>query len=240
MGFPAQNDLESVSNSIQTLTGLPNCCGIIDCARFKIDEENGSKSQEESIAAQIVVDSSSRILSIVAGFNGNKSDSRILKSSTLYKDIEGSYLLNSQPIDINGVSIPQYLIGDEGYPLLPWLLVPFVDPQAKSSEENFNSALSLMRVSLLRTIASLKSWGVLSRPIEAEFKTAVAYIGACSILHNALLMREDYSALHDGLNDYSVYDERSHNYRETSLEDNLVEKKAFEIRSALATKARNP
>ena len=51
-------------------------------------------SQEDSISAQIVVDSSSRILSIVARFRGDRNDSRILKISTLYKDIEGVRLQN--------------------------------------------------------------------------------------------------------------------------------------------------
>lgn len=201
----------------------------------------GPNPREEScyMAAQIVVDSSSRILSIVAGYNGSKPNSCILKSSSLYKDIEGKCLLNSQPTDVNDVSIPQYLVGDGGYPLLPWLLVPFVNPLNDSSKENFNSVIRLMRVPVLRTIASLKNWGVLSRGVDAEFKTAVAYVGACSILHNALLLREDYTSLCDELSDSSCYDERSHYHMDTSLEEDVTEKKASVIRSALATVARN-
>ncbi|KAA8545856.1 hypothetical protein F0562_020693 [Nyssa sinensis] len=244
VGFPTPNELYSVTAAFETLTGLPNCCGIIDCTRFKIIRNNGHKSssedkfREESIAAQIVVDSSSRILSIVAGFCGDKCDSRVLKSSTLYKDVEEGSLLNSPPINITGVAVPRYLVGDEGYPLLPWLLVPFVDPLPGSCEENFNAAHHLMRLPALKTIASLKNWGVLNRPIEAEFKTAVAYIGVCSILHNVLLMREDYSALSDGLDDYSLHDQSSQYYRDNSLEQNSNEREASVIRSALATRAK--
>ncbi|CAK9178644.1 unnamed protein product [Ilex paraguariensis] len=244
VGFPSPNELETVSTQFENLTGMPNCCGIIDCARFSVIRYDGSKSisedkfQEESIAAQIIVDSSSRILSIIAGFRGDKGDSRILKSSTLYKDIQGGMVLNSEPICVDGVDIPQYLVGDGGYPLLPWLVVPFVDPKAGSFEENFNNAHHLMRLPAIKTIASLKKWGVLSRPIEVEFKTAVAYIGACSILHNVLLMREDYSALCDELGDYSLHDQNSQFYRDASLEESSIEKKASEIRSVLATRAR--
>ncbi|KAK9266197.1 hypothetical protein L1049_015512 [Liquidambar formosana] len=243
LGFPNPVELVSVSTAFEDLTGLPNCCGVIGCTRFKLVRDGNcelskEKGIEESIAAQIVVDSSSRILSIVAGFRGEKGDFRILKSSSLYKDIEGGSLLNSPPVYVNGVAINQYLVGDGGYPLLPWLMVPFVDPVPGSSEENFNAAQHLMRLSALRTIASLKNWGGLSRPIEGEFKTAVAYIGACSILHNVLLMRDDYSALSDGLGDHSLHEQSSQYYRDTSLEENLIESKASVIRSALATKAR--
>ncbi|VVA18201.1 PREDICTED: putative nuclease HARBI1 [Prunus dulcis] len=233
--FPNPNELASVSAAFGSQTGLPNCCGVIDCTRFKTVKNGGF--HEESIAAQIMVDSSSRILSIVAGFRGNKGDSRVLKSSTLYKDIEAGRLLNSPPVNVDGVAVNQYLIGDEGYPLLPWLMVPFVDAAKGSNEEHFNAAHNLMRLSALRTIVSLKSWGILSRPIQEEFKMAVAYIGACSILHNGLLRREDFSAMCD-VDDYSLYDQSSQYYRDTSLEENSIERKASVIRTALAAKAK--
>lgn len=193
---------------------------------------------EEPIAAQFVVDSSSKILSIVAGFNGKKGNHLVLKSSTLYKDIQSNNLLNTPSIDVNGVSIPQYLIGDEGYPLLPWLMVPFNEPVVNSHEDNFNSAHNLMLVSGFRTVDSLKKWGVLSKPIREEIKTMVAYIGACSILHNALLMREDYSSLSGKSDEYLRHTDSPQYHGNLSFEDDSVEQKSFEIRSALATRAR--
>lgn len=229
-----------MSSNFETLTGLPNCCGVIDCYRFRFLAKSNDRNSSQTLAAQIVVDSNSRILSIFAGFRGNKGDSRVLKLSSLYKDIEIGNLLNLPPMYIKDVAIPQYLLGDGGYPLLPWLIVPFVVPMPGSIEENFNAAHRAMRLPVLRTIASLKNWGVLSRPIDAELKTAVAYIGACSILHNALIMREDYSALCDGLGDYSLDDENSRYYGDMGLEENSVERKGIEIRSALATRARDP
>lgn len=71
------------------------------------------------MVTQIVVDCSSRILSIITGFKGNNGDSRVLRSSTLYADIEEGRLLNSPPLHLKGISVPQYLVGDSGYPLLP-------------------------------------------------------------------------------------------------------------------------
>ncbi|PSS26112.1 Nuclease [Actinidia chinensis var. chinensis] len=232
VGFPTPTELDSLSSQFDSLSGLPNCCGVIACTRFEIAKTNSP--HEQSIATQIVVDSSSRILSIIAGFSGENSDFRILKSSTLYKDIENGKLLDSDPTDINGVSIPQYLIGYGNYPLLPWLIVPFVGPETGEDEERFNSVHRSMRASVVRTIASLKNWGVLNKPIEAEFKTAVAYIGACSILHNVLLMREDHSALCDeSVEDFGL----DQSFMETSLEGDLNEK-GLVIRRALTERAK--
>ncbi|XP_042752132.1 protein ALP1-like isoform X2 [Lactuca sativa] len=174
VGFPTPNELEPITESFETLTGLPNCCGVIHCTRFNILKPESM--EEVPLSAQIVVDTSSKILSIVAGINGKKGNQLVLKSSTLYQDIESNNLLNSPPIDINGVSIPQYLIGDKSYPFLPWLMVPFHQPVMNSYEENFNSAHNVMLASGFRTIDSLKKWGVLSKPIKEEIKTMVAYI----------------------------------------------------------------
>ncbi|KAL8209233.1 hypothetical protein R6Q57_008645 [Mikania cordata] len=239
VGFPTPNELNPITESFETLTGLPNCCGVIHCTRFMI-MKLVSIDEQQPIAAQIVSDSSSKILSIVAGFNGTKGNQLILKSSSLYNDIKSTSLLNSPPIHINGVSIPQYLIGDQGYPVLPWLMVPFDQPVANSYEESFNSAHDLTMVCGFRTVDSLKKWGVLSKPIKEEIKTMVAYIGACSILHNALLTREDYSCLSDKSDDY-LRSCHSHDHRvdvDVSLKDDLVEQKGIEIRNALSTRAR--
>ena len=42
---------------------------------------------------------------------------------------------------------------------------------------------------------------MLSQPVSEDVKMVVAYIGACSILHNGLLMSEDFSALASGFED---------------------------------------
>ncbi|PKI33529.1 hypothetical protein CRG98_046085 [Punica granatum] len=230
VAFPGPNELEPVSRGFESVGGLPNCCGTIGCARFGLLMGRGRV--EENIAAQIVVDSSNRILSIIAGFRGNKTESRVLEQSSLYEDIESKRLLSSSPINVNGVSVNQYLVGGEGYPLLPWLMVPFTHPDPGSVQESFNSAHHSMLFPVLRAISSLRNWGVLSKPIEEDFRTAVAYIGACSILHNALLMREDYSSLSDGLGDYQIH---SRGFRDYS-----VSGEAVETRNALAGLLKGP
>ncbi|KAK4437898.1 hypothetical protein Salat_0123900 [Sesamum alatum] len=235
VGFPSPTELDSVSARFETLTGLPNCCGTISCTRFTIERANTQNDDEqESIAAQIVVDSSSRILSVVAGFRGKKSNIQILKTSTFYKDIEKGILLNSsKPVKVNEVAVPQYLVGSGEYSLLPWLLVPFLDPEAGSVEENFNNVHRLMLVPSLKAMASLRNWGVLNRPMNTDYKTAVACVGACSILHNMLIMREDDSAFC-----YELDDQVVDNQNIASLGGNCVEENALVIRKALATRAK--
>ncbi|CAI8618428.1 unnamed protein product [Vicia faba] len=234
LSFPNANDLRSVSHNFQSLSGLPNCSGVIFCSRFQISPSSVSQPQQQqqhsSIAAQIVVDSTCRILSIAAGFFGHKTDYVILKASSLFNDIDDRMLLNDSPLD----GVNQYFIGDSAYPLLPWLMVPFADNEnatvSGSVEESFNAAHELMQIPAFRTDASLRKWGVLSRPIREEIKMAVAYIGACSILHNSLLMREDFSAL--------VCDFEQKNGEPCVLEDHRVTEEALAMRMTLAAMAK--
>lgn len=224
VGLLNSGELESVSNQFECISGIPNCCGVLCCVRFKVNEE--------SIAAQLVVDSASRIISIIAGFRGDKSDFQVLNSSTLFQGIEkGTIFTNSQALGINGVAVPQFLVGNGDYPLLNWLMLPFDDHVSQSNEENFNNAINLMCLPSVKAVKSLRNWGVLNEPIEGEIKTAVASIGACSILHNMLLSREDYSAFCEDLSDYSFHKCQS---SLNPAESNSV---ACAIRSALVTKA---
>lgn len=237
VGFPTSSELNYVSSGFEKQCGLPNCCGIIGCARFKIIIGKGFNTilREDTISAQIVTDSSSRILSITAGFRGNKSEDLVLKSSTLCKDIEKGILLNSETVLVNGVEVPQYLVGGKEYPLLPWLIIPFVDPLEESSEKNFNNVINIMRLPMLKTIGSLRKWGILNKPIDAEFKAAVAYVGSCSILHNMLLTREDFSAFCDDLcDDLTSLDQGLHCSQQRDLDE-----RASAIRSGLVTRSKN-
>ncbi|MED6216171.1 hypothetical protein PIB30_005052 [Stylosanthes scabra] len=66
---------------------------------------------------------------------------------------------------------------------------------------------------------NLRNWDVLGGPIWEEFKVAVAYIGACSILHNGLLMREDFSALASEIEGYQIQQQRYREFCRLDLEN---------------------
>ncbi|GLJ36781.1 hypothetical protein SUGI_0741590 [Cryptomeria japonica] len=234
VSYPTPAVLRSVSDEFQTLSGgLPNCCGAIDCTRFRF-----KGAHQYSVAAQIVADSCGRILSITTGLSGDKGDARVLRSSSLFADVEQGRLLNSETVKMKGVAVPQYLVGDGGYPLLPWLMVPFADPLEASCQEDFNAKLLVMRKPALRTIACLSSWGILSKPIEDEdVRGGVACIGACAILHNLVLFRED--GFDTSIQDCSLRDYSSQYYRDASREESLIEHKASLVRNALALHARD-
>ena len=246
LAFPKPDSLARIVTKFEQTSGLSNCCGAIDCMRFKIRRPTGPHAGEyydgnmfHSVIAQVVVDADSRILNIAAGFSGGTGDSKVLRLSGLYDDVQSHKLLNGSSIHLGGgLDIPQYLVGDGGFPLLPWLMVPYEDADFHPYKVLFNQKHSLARRSVLRAFASLKKWEIFDRAMSVDVKTAVSMIGACSILHNMLLYKgEPLDLDEDRLQDYSKHDsliQYDKDYvedEEISSEDHVM---AFHIRDALA------
>ncbi|GJN00829.1 hypothetical protein PR202_ga18047 [Eleusine coracana subsp. coracana] len=175
LAFPTEPTVAASSSSTR-----PSCRGALGCTRFT--------GPEGPLAAQIVASTSSRVLSLAAGFRGDRTDIEVLRLSSLYQEVEQGSVLHSG----------QYLVGDGGgYPLLPWLMVPFPGPIVPGSPEaEFNRAHKAMCRPVRRAVRSLMGWGAIARLREEDSsRAAVACIGTCAMLHNVLLTREDYSAL---------------------------------------------
>ena len=67
-----------------------------------------------------MVDSDERFLDLYLGMPGSTNDSRVLRRSSLYNLAMHNNLFDDQQ---NAHGFNPYLVGDLGYPLLPWLMV---------------------------------------------------------------------------------------------------------------------
>lgn len=82
-----------------------------------------------------------------------------------------------------------WLIGDSGYPLEPWLLTPFSQPYGRQ-EVKYNKLHASARNTIERAFGVLKSrFRCLSkhRVLHYSPERAVNIINACVILHNILI-----------------------------------------------------
>lgn len=146
---------------------LPNCCGVLGLRRFGFEGElkNGS------LLVQALVDAEGRFLDVSAGWPSSMKPATILRQSKLYAEIEKSSELLKGPVYNldNEKPIPQYLIGDSCFPLLPWLLTPYMELNEEDSSgfcgRAFNSthgrAMALVNTAFCRLRAR---WKLLSKP----------------------------------------------------------------------------
>jgi hypothetical protein len=245
LAFPKPELLDQIAKRFEQISGLPNCCGAIDCMRFKIRRparpnagEYYDGSMFHSVIAQLVVDPESRIVNIAAGFSGGTADSDALRLSALYDDVQSRKLLHGSSLPLgDGSEIPRYLVGDGGFPLLPWLMVPYHDDAPLHPHRaRFNRQHALAHFPVLRAFASLEKWRIFSCAMSVDVKTAVSMIGACAILHNMMLHLGDSLDLdEDRLRDHRVQDDSTipygNDYEAMRSEDHMT---ALQIRDALA------
>ncbi|XP_049872110.1 putative nuclease HARBI1 isoform X1 [Pectinophora gossypiella] len=186
--------------------GLPGIDGAIDCTHVKIVSTPGCQHHEVfrnrksdfSINVQVVAGPRREILDIVARWAGSMHDSRIFQMSSVYiKYTQG--ILNGR------------LVGDNGYPTLPFVLTPIRPAPEDAPSVRYNRAQIKTRNVVERTFGIWKRrFPCLSRGLGNKLSTVSHIIVSCAVLHNLSLI----------LNDVMVFDENQNDEQEET--DSLI------------------
>ncbi|MCO5607538.1 hypothetical protein L7F22_061735 [Adiantum nelumboides] len=165
--------LQEIKDGFRAMRDLPNCCGTIDCTHINIDLPHDEQSKpwrdrcgNYSMILQGIEDAKMRFTDVNIGWPGSCSDKRVLRNSGLYR------------------------IGDGGYVLLPWLMIPFPRPQLVSQRHrNYNFMQSSTRIIVERAFGRLKrKWQILKGIISSpDLSRLPSLIYACCILHNMVV-----------------------------------------------------
>jgi hypothetical protein len=150
------------------------------------------KTSGYSIIAQAVVDSKKRFIDLFVGMPGSTNDSRTLWRSGLYANVQRRRILN----DMNGVQhegFSPYLLGDKGYPLLSWLMVPHKDDRPLIVLERlYNKRLRRGRCVVENAFGLLKmNWQVLLTKSDLSVNIMPDVVCAYVIQNNLILNDRD-------------------------------------------------
>ncbi|KAL9235280.1 hypothetical protein vseg_010053 [Gypsophila vaccaria] len=195
-------ELTHIKSKFEKIRGLPNCCGAIDITHIPMclpvtDPANKvwlDHQKKHSMLLQAVVDPDMRFRDIVTGWPGKLSDSCVLKSSNFSKLCEKGTRLNGKSIVLpEGSEIREYIVGDSGFPLLPWLITPYKGKGLSKTEDDFNKRHFATRMVARRALARLKEmWkimnGMMWRPDKHKLPRIIL---VCCILHNIAIDMED-------------------------------------------------
>jgi hypothetical protein len=124
-----------------------------------------------------------------------KNQSSILQDSGLFKACQIGMLFNGSKLSVsNGSEIGEYIIGDAGYPLLPWLITPYQEEDLSYYKVEFNRRHSTATTVAVRALATLKdTWKFLHgqawRPQNME--ELVNAVCVCYKLHNLVIDMEE-------------------------------------------------
>ena len=105
---------------------------------------------------------------------GSVHDARVLAHSALFSKAEGT-ILNGQSKQIEGCTIPVFLIGDSAYPLLKWLIKPYPENDHMTEQRrNFNYQLSRARIVVENAFGCLKArWRRLMKKNDMSVKMSL-------------------------------------------------------------------
>lgn len=182
--------LESAKR-FEDIRKFPNVIGAIDCTHIEIKAPASqsvaynSRKYKHTMQLQAVVDARGAFIDVFTGWPGSVSDARIWANSPLFQ------LLSNREIKLCS---HYHLLGDGGYPLQPWLMVPYREDQKATAWHNrYNFAQSSTRTVVEHTFGQLKGrWRWLQKiDTRGHIKNIATIIISGCLLHNFCLETGD-------------------------------------------------
>ncbi|XP_067648044.1 putative nuclease HARBI1 [Eurosta solidaginis] len=188
--------------------GIKSTIGAIDCTHIAIVAPPSNNVERPlsqylnrkgyySINVEAVCDHRLRFTFLNANFPGATHDSGIWATSDLRE-----YLIRKHNASSTSNQRESWLIGDQGYPLEPWLLTPVANPST-TKERKFNKIHASGRNCIERGFGVVKSHFrclLKHRVLHYSHETAAVIITSCVILHNIMAkagMAEDVDIVED-------------------------------------------
>ena len=187
--FPFDDDEKNkAKQGFYTLGGFPNVIGCVDGTHIRLhcvpkDFENDfvNRKRYKSINVQFVSDHNLKFIDVVAEWPGSTHDSFIFNNSRLKQYLQRNHTTLDKGI----------LLGDSGYGLTHYLMTPYDNP-VTPEQRRFNRAHKSTRCSVERSIGQLKKrFYCLHHGLRVSPERASMIIGACSILHNIAIIRNE-------------------------------------------------
>ncbi|KVI11978.1 hypothetical protein Ccrd_009595 [Cynara cardunculus var. scolymus] len=170
-----EHEMTQIKSKFENIRGLPNCCGAIDTTHI-----------------MMLLSTSERTIDVWLDRKDNHS--MILQGSTFFDLAEKGERLQGKKLKLSeGTEVQEYIVGDSGFPLLPWLITPYQGRDLPETKSEFNKRHFATRLVAQRALARLKDvWrmiqGVMWRPDKHRLPRVIL---ACCILHNIVIDMED-------------------------------------------------
>lgn len=212
---PESDLMMDTCRGFERLRGFKGCCGCIDGSFIKIRapfkqhmNAGDYNTYKKYYAVQILaVCTANKLFTYVhAGTPGSRADAWILKQTTLWSHTD-QYIPKG-----NYYSEDYYLLGDSGFQLLPWLMMPFSRKQERETPEEdglrkrrkaFSADQKSTRTCIENAFGILKArWHCLRDGLQCMLNHATPTIWACIVLHNICLSRSDIWSFYDSEADH--------------------------------------
>lgn len=182
--YPRTDDERNVKKTrFHTVFEMHEIIGVVDGTHIAIHKPNVdehmfvNRKGYHSLNCQVICDADMNIINMVSQWPGSTHDAFIWRSSRIARAMLANYE-NQQHND--------KIMGDSGYPCLPWLLVPFAQINTPR-QEVFNYHFKRSRSVVERCIGLLKGRFrclLKERVLHYAPNKAARIVSACATLHN--------------------------------------------------------
>ncbi|GLT45050.1 hypothetical protein SLA2020_189140 [Shorea laevis] len=191
--WPDENRLMAIKEEFETKSGIPNVGGsmytthipiiapkVSVAAYFNKRHTERNQKTSYSITLQGVVDSRGVFTDVCIGWPGSMLDDQVLEKSALCQRANQGVLNNV------------WMVGNSGFPLMDWVLVPYTHPNLTWTQHAFNEKISEIQKTAKEAFTKLKGrWTCLQKRTEVKLQELPVVLGACCVLHNICEIRNE-------------------------------------------------
>uniref|UniRef100_A0ACD6AUY7 Uncharacterized protein n=1 Tax=Avena sativa TaxID=4498 RepID=A0ACD6AUY7_AVESA len=155
--------IDNIKSMFAEIHNMHNCCGVICTTNIPFGPE-GDHEIKDNILMQVIVDAKMRFMNILLVPAGSMNQLSLFHACYLFEECNKGAWLNGRKLKValDGSEVGEYIIGDAGYPLLPWLLTPYQEENFSDSKKEFNRRHSAATTCALKALARLKDTWKLS------------------------------------------------------------------------------
>lgn len=191
--WPDESKLTKIKQEFESISGIPKVGGSIYTTHIPIiapknnvaayfNKRHTERNQKTSysITVQGVVDPAGVFTDVCIGWPGSMPDDQVLEKSVLFERANMGLL--------NDV----FIVGNSGYPLMDWLLVPYTVQNLTWTQHAFNEKVGEIQAAAKAAFGRLKGrWSCLQKRTEVKLQELPVVLGACCVLHNICEMRKE-------------------------------------------------
>ncbi|XP_031117256.1 protein ANTAGONIST OF LIKE HETEROCHROMATIN PROTEIN 1-like [Ipomoea triloba] len=189
--WPEPQHMTNTKREFEIFSGIPNVAGAMYTTHVPIvapkvsvaeyfNKRHTERNQKTSysVTVQGVVDSNGVFTDVCIGWPGSMTDDKILEKSALYERAN------------RGLLKDLWVVGNSGYPLTDWVLVPYTHQNRTWAQHGFNEKLSGVQAVAKEAFMRLKArWSCLQKRTEVKLQDLPVVLGACCVLHNICEIR---------------------------------------------------
>ncbi|XP_023640835.1 protein ALP1-like [Capsella rubella] len=192
--WPSDSEINSTKSKFESIHKIPNVVGSIYTTHIPIiapkvhvaayfNKRHTERNQKTSysITVQGVVNADGIFTDVCIGNPGSLTDDQILEKSSL-----------SRQRAARGMLRDSWIVGNSGFPLTDWLLVPYARQNLTWTQHAFNESIGEIQGIATEAFERLKGrWACLQKRTEVKLQDLPYVLGACCVLHNICEMRNE-------------------------------------------------